>query len=227
MSQGKYNLVKYNFDQIIDRADTYSTKWQKFPADVLPMWVADMDFAAPDFVIQALRERLDHSIIGYTDRPKSLNIAFQQWLQHHFGWSVPDEWIVWLPGVVPALNLAARTLEANASFTYYETLDDFQSASGKMAGAHARVHGYVANESIRRDVEAKEVWFKVQNDPPHAGGPPVQMYLLPQKLEPRLYVGTCVIFFTVVNWLSAMITSSMPISMAFASSANRQAFAAV
>jgi cystathionine beta-lyase len=107
--------VKYNFDQIIDRTHTNSTKWQKFPTDVLPMWVADMDFAAPDFVLRALRERLDHPIIGYTDRPKSLNIAFQQWLQHHFGWSVPDEWIVWLPGVVPALNLAARTLEANAS----------------------------------------------------------------------------------------------------------------
>jgi cytochrome c-type biogenesis protein CcmE len=64
----------------------------------------------------------------------------------------------------------ATTLEASASFTYYENLDDFQSATGN--GAHARVHGYVANESIRRDVAAKEVWFEVQNDPPHAGGPP-------------------------------------------------------
>ena len=66
----------------------------------------------------------------------------------------------------------ATTLEANASFTYYESLDDFQSAAAKMNGAHARVHGYVAIESIRRDVAAKEVWFSVQNDPPHAGGEP-------------------------------------------------------
>lgn len=66
----------------------------------------------------------------------------------------------------------AATLEANASFTYYESLDDFQSAGSKMDGAHARVHGYVANESIRRDVAAQEVWFEVQNDPPHAGGTP-------------------------------------------------------
>jgi cytochrome c-type biogenesis protein CcmE len=66
----------------------------------------------------------------------------------------------------------ATTLEANASFTYYESLDDFHSAGSQMDGAHARVHGYVANESIRRDVAAKEVWFQVQNDPPHAGGPP-------------------------------------------------------
>ncbi len=66
----------------------------------------------------------------------------------------------------------ATTLEANASFTYYESLDDFRSAGSKMNGAHARVHGYVANESIRRDVAAREVWFQVQNDPPHAGGVP-------------------------------------------------------
>ena len=66
----------------------------------------------------------------------------------------------------------ATTLEANASFTYYESLDEFQSAGAKMDGAHARVHGYVANQSIRRDVAAKEVWFEVQNNPPHAGGAP-------------------------------------------------------
>ncbi len=66
----------------------------------------------------------------------------------------------------------ATTLEANASFTYYQSLDDFQSAGSKTDGAHARVHGYVANQSIRRDVAAKQVWFRVQNDPPHAGGVP-------------------------------------------------------
>jgi len=65
----------------------------------------------------------------------------------------------------------ATTLGANASFTYYETLDQFQSA-GDVEGAQARVHGYVANESIRRDVATKQVRFRVQNDPPHAGGPP-------------------------------------------------------
>ncbi len=100
------------FDQPIDRHATSSTKWQKFAADVLPMWVADMDFAAPDFVLDALRERLDHPILGYTDRPASLNTALQGWLEHHFNWSVPDAWIVWLPGVVPALNLAAQSLAA-------------------------------------------------------------------------------------------------------------------
>ena len=102
--------MPYNFDAIIERKNSQSTKWEKFAPDVLPFWVADMDFAAPDFILDALRERLDHPILGYTNRPESLNTAFQNWLNHHFDWSVPREWVVWIPGVVPALNLAARCL---------------------------------------------------------------------------------------------------------------------
>ncbi len=99
------------FDTPVNRHGTQSTKWLKFPPDVLPMWVADMDFAAPGFILDALRERLDHPVLGYTDRPASLNEALRDWLAHHFGWEVPDAWIVWVPGVVPALNLAARCVD--------------------------------------------------------------------------------------------------------------------
>ncbi len=76
------------------------------------MWVADMDFAAPPFILDALKRRIDHPILGYTDRPASLNEAFQGWLDYHFGWEIHDSWQVWLPGVVPALNLACQILEA-------------------------------------------------------------------------------------------------------------------
>ena len=69
-----------------------------------------MDFASPDFVLQALHQRLEHPILGYSQQPDSLTQAFQGWLDHHFGWQVPEEWIVWLPGVVPGLNMAAHTL---------------------------------------------------------------------------------------------------------------------
>ena len=96
--------------------------------DTLPFWVADMDFAAPEFVLKALRDRLEHPILGYTNRPDSLNEAFQKWLEHHFGWRVPEQWIIWLPGVVPGLNLAARTVEAGTSLliptpVYYPFFD--------------------------------------------------------------------------------------------------------
>lgn len=102
-----------NFDELIDRRHSNSIKWNKFDPSVLPFWVADMDFAAPDFILHALRERLEHPIVGYSDTPDSLTHAFQGWLQYHFDWIVPEEWIVWIPGVVPALNLAAQSIGKN------------------------------------------------------------------------------------------------------------------
>jgi len=65
---------------------------------------------------------------------------------------------------------AVTNLEAGAAFTYYQSLDEFQASPQALAGEHARVHGYVAQNSIRRDVEGLRVQFAVQNDPPHAAG---------------------------------------------------------
>ena len=98
------------FDEVIARRATSSTKWNKFPEDVLPFWVADMDFRAPEFILDTIRKRVDHGIIGYTVTPPSVVEAFQGWLEHHYGWAVPEEWLVWIPGVVPGLNLAARAV---------------------------------------------------------------------------------------------------------------------
>jgi cytochrome c-type biogenesis protein CcmE len=72
---------------------------------------------------------------------------------------------------------ALGQLEADAAFTYYQTLSEFQQAEGGDTG-HARVHGYVAEGSIERDVASREVRFAVQNDPPHAGGPPGDLLLV-------------------------------------------------
>ena len=124
----------FDFDTVIDRRNTSSTKWEKFGPDVLPFWVADMDFAAPHFILDALRERLDHPILGYTDRPESLNHAFLGWLQHHYGWEIDPNWVVWVPGVVPALNLATHTLQPPSQLivptpVYYPFLD-LESHSG-------------------------------------------------------------------------------------------------
>ncbi|HEX7037459.1 MAG TPA: PatB family C-S lyase [Pseudomonadales bacterium] len=97
------------FDRIIDRRGTWSSKWEKYAGrDVLPFWVADMDFPAPRFILDALRRRIDHEILGYTRTPATLNDAFRGWLVRHYGWSVPESWLVWIPGVVTGFNLAAR-----------------------------------------------------------------------------------------------------------------------
>lgn len=100
--------MTYDFDRVVDRRQSSSSKWQKFGPDVLPMWVADMDFAAPDFVIDAIRARLEHPILGYTLKPPELIDAFLGWLEYHFAWTVDPDWLVWLPGVVPGMNLAAQ-----------------------------------------------------------------------------------------------------------------------
>ncbi|MEQ8485390.1 MAG: PatB family C-S lyase [Pseudomonadales bacterium] len=100
-----------DFDRLIDRTGTSSTKWDKYAGrDVLPFWVADMDFAMPPFIEAAVRRRLEHPIVGYTRTPPGLVAAFQGWLERHYGWQVPDSWLVWLPGVVTGFNLAARAV---------------------------------------------------------------------------------------------------------------------
>ncbi|NIP88445.1 MAG: putative C-S lyase [Gammaproteobacteria bacterium] len=99
------------FDVEIDRTNTSSSKWDKYAGrDVLPFWVADMDFAMPSFIQSAIAERLAHPVLGYTRTPDAAVAAFQNWLKRSFGWDVPEEWLVWIPGVVTGFNLAARAV---------------------------------------------------------------------------------------------------------------------
>jgi cystathionine beta-lyase len=102
---------EYNFDEIIDRTQSNSFKYdlrEKFfgAADILPMWVADMDFRTPDFVVEALRERVSHEIYGYPIHSNSLYAAIINWIDSRHQWKVKKEWIGYTPGVVPAFNMA-------------------------------------------------------------------------------------------------------------------------
>jgi cystathionine beta-lyase len=101
--------AQFDFDTIPDRRRTGSLKWDKYKdPNVLPLWVADMDFAAPPVVLQALAERLEHGVLGYTLPTDSNNQAVVEYLSKRHQLSVGPESIVWLPGLVPALNLIAR-----------------------------------------------------------------------------------------------------------------------
>jgi cystathionine beta-lyase len=100
----------HDFDRVIDRSATSSAKWNKYGSDVLPFWVADMDFAAPDFILDPVRRRVAHGILGYTETPPELIDAVLAWLRDSFGWEVSPLWLVWLPGVVPGFNLACRAV---------------------------------------------------------------------------------------------------------------------
>ncbi|WP_028455998.1 MalY/PatB family protein [Chitinilyticum litopenaei] len=94
-----------------DRRLTASLKWDKYrDRDILPLWVADMDFAAPPAVLAALHERIAHGVLGYGNPPESLPAAFIDYAARHYGWQIDPDWLVWLPGLVQGLNLACRAV---------------------------------------------------------------------------------------------------------------------
>ncbi|MFD2179994.1 MalY/PatB family protein [Veronia pacifica] len=99
------------FDQVVDRMNTDSSKWDKYQGtDILPMWVADTDFKTPDVVIKALQQRVEHGVFGYTHSPKLLTDLIIDRMASRYQWQIKPEWIVYLPGLVCGLNVAARAL---------------------------------------------------------------------------------------------------------------------
>lgn len=101
----------YDFDEIIPRQGTDCVKYdlrEAFFGDagVLPMWVADMDFRTPDFIVDAIKRRATHEVYGYSIRGEGWHKALVTWLERRHSWAVQKEWIVFSPGVVPALNMA-------------------------------------------------------------------------------------------------------------------------
>ena len=104
--------MTHDFDRVIERRGTGSSKWFKYPPDVLPLWVADMDFASPEPVTRALRERVEHGVFGYGHQLEvtELSEVFADRLHKRYGWRVAPEALVMLPGVIPGFNVASRML---------------------------------------------------------------------------------------------------------------------
>ncbi|MEN9493229.1 MAG: hypothetical protein RJA63_3678 [Pseudomonadota bacterium] len=97
------------FEPSPDRRHTDSMKWQRYrDSDVIPLWVADMDFATPEVIRTAITARLDHPVLGYAHPWPSLNLAVVEGIARDHAWQIDPEWIVWLPGVIPGFNLACR-----------------------------------------------------------------------------------------------------------------------
>ncbi len=99
----------YDFDTPVDRRGTGSEKWDKYRGkDVLPLWVADMDFTSPPEIIRALRQRVEHGVFGYGAPPAELAPAIRDYLAAEYGWEVAPDGLVWLPGLASGLHLACR-----------------------------------------------------------------------------------------------------------------------
>jgi cystathionine beta-lyase len=103
--------MKYNFDKEIDRRGTNSVKWDAMKAyfgsdDLQALWVADMDFETPDFIIDALKKRLDHPVLGYTTVPESYINSIINWQSRRNGWDIRKEWLAYIPGIVKGIGMA-------------------------------------------------------------------------------------------------------------------------
>ncbi|MBS0337238.1 MAG: PatB family C-S lyase [Proteobacteria bacterium] len=104
-------MSPFDFDAPVDRSGTHSMRWEKYAGrDVIPLWVADTDFRAPPAVIEALRRRVEHGIFGYTSPPPELRELIVSRMARLYGWKVAPEWVVYLPGVVSGLYMAASRL---------------------------------------------------------------------------------------------------------------------
>ena len=102
-------MKQYNFDEIVERKGSNCIKHDAteryFGTDnILPLWVADMDFRTPDFIVEAIMKRAEHEVFGYTFKSESYYRSIIQWMQRHHNWNIHKEWISFSPGVVAALS---------------------------------------------------------------------------------------------------------------------------
>lgn len=103
-------IVPFNFDLDIDRRSTNSIKWNKYPKDVLPMWVADMDFPAPPPVLEALHKAVEHGVFGYEIPSPALMETVAARMDRLYGWKIEPEMVIATPGIVSGFNAAARAV---------------------------------------------------------------------------------------------------------------------
>lgn len=104
-------MSQYNFDQIIERHGSGAIKYDALQerygkSDLIPLWVADMDFATPPFIVEALRKRMEHPIFGYSEIPSDYLPTIAQWVESHHGWKVDLDWITYIPGIVKGIGMA-------------------------------------------------------------------------------------------------------------------------
>lgn len=103
--------MRYNFDELITRRGTGCVKWDELPADdIIPMWVADMDFRCAEPIVNALRKRVEHGIFGYTHVPEKYYEAVISWFKRRHDWHIEREWMMYTTGVVPALSVIVKAM---------------------------------------------------------------------------------------------------------------------
>ena len=148
----------FDFDTVVDRRCTGSEKWDRYGVDVIPLWVADMDFRSPPAVIAALQQRIEHGVFGYTHPTPGVTAAVLEHLERDFGWEVPAEWLVWLPGLVCGLNVLSRSVGAPGDevITFTPIYPPFMSAPLLSQRSLVKVPLRLSNGRWAMDPEALE-----------------------------------------------------------------------
>jgi cystathionine beta-lyase len=108
-------MKTYDFDKIIERRGTGAVKTDALKKvygkeDLIPLWVADMEFETPDFIIEAIRKRLEHPVFGYTVMPEGYWETVKTWIEDHHGWKTETEWMTFIPGIVKGIGMVINAL---------------------------------------------------------------------------------------------------------------------
>lgn len=161
----------FDFDSPLDRRGTGSSKWQRYKGrDVIPMWVADMDFRCAPALLAALRDRVDHGVFGYTESPQELAPTVAAALERDHGWRIEADWIVWMPSLVVGLNVVSRAFadEGEDIVTAIPIYPPFLSAPQ-----------YAARNAVQVALAAREArWEWDMNALERAAGPRARLLLL-------------------------------------------------
>ena len=159
-----------DLDTVIDRRGTGCLKYdfavqRGKPADVLPFWVADMDFKVAEPILDALRKRVDHGIFGYSESGESYFEALKNWQKENYGWDIEPEWLIKTPGVVPAINLAVKALTKEGDGilinrpVYYPFLEAIRKNGRKLVNSPL----ILKNDHYELDFDDLEAKIKAEN----------------------------------------------------------------
>ncbi len=146
------------------RREQHSFKWNQYPDEFLPLWVADMDFAVCPAINEALRKRTDNETFGYTNTWPSLLESVVHWCREHYDWQIQQDWIVWTQGVVPAFHLVNQLFQKDDSSILIPTPNYpplLNSAKVLQQTFHCLPH-FHANQRWHLDFDALEIMLKTQ-----------------------------------------------------------------
>jgi len=161
--------MKYDFEKIIDRNNTNCFKWdftaQKFGSkDLIPLWVADMDFMAPDAVIKKLIKRARHGVFGYSFEPDEFYEVFTEWLAKRFDWKIKKEWIINATGIVPAINFAIQCFTEPDDKILVQTPVYFPFFESIKKNKRKVVNSPLILKNSKYEINFKDLKAKLQNN---------------------------------------------------------------